>query len=55
MKLTVNGKPVELQMIYPRMGLVRKSYSDVYLKILEDEERGVFAARYGTRIFPKES
>lgn len=53
MQLFVNGTEVPFQMIYPGIGLVRKKYSDVYLEIMKDEKRGVFGARYGTRVFPR--
>ena len=52
-KMTVNDNPTELRPIYPKKGLVRKTYSDMYLQFIETPERGIYAARYGTRIFPK--
>lgn len=53
LSMEVNGKPVELTPVYPWQGMVRKKYSDVYLTAVRDEEGKVFAARYGSRIFPK--
>ena len=51
--MVVNGSPVELTPVYPWQGMVRKKYTDVYLTAVRDEEGKVFAARYGSRIFPK--
>ena len=51
--MVVNGSPVELTPVYPWQGMVRKKYTDVYLTAGRDEEGKVFAARYGSRIFPK--
>ncbi len=52
--MKVNGTPVPLQAVYPWQGMVRKTYSDIYLTAIRDEEGHVFAARYGSRIFPKD-
>lgn len=51
--MEMNGKPVELAPVYPWQGMVRKKYSDIYLTAVRDENGRVFAARYGSRIFPK--
>lgn len=53
--MTVNDKKEELIPIYRREGLVRKKYTDMYLQFISTPERGVYAARYGSRIFPKTS
>lgn len=53
LEMFMNGKPVALQAVYPYQGMVRKKYSDIYLTAIRDEEGHVFAARYGSRIFPK--
>ena len=47
LSMKVNGNPWQ--------GMVRKTYSDIYLTAIRDEEGHVFAARYGSRIFPKEA
>ena len=54
LSMKVNGNPTALQAVYPWQGMVRKTYSDIYLTAIRDEEGHVFAARYGSRIFPKE-
>ena len=51
--MVCNGKKEELQSIYPWQGMVRKKYTDVYLTAVRDEEGNVFAAQYGSRVFPK--
>ena len=55
LSMKVNGNPTALQAVYPWQGMVRKTYSDIYLTAIRDEEGHVFAARYGSRIFPKEA
>ena len=54
LSMTFNGNPLDLIPLYSWQGMVRKKYSDVYLTAIRDENGKVFAARYGTRIFPKE-
>ena len=51
--MTINGKPAELQSVYAWQGMVRKKYADIYLTAIRDEEGHVYAAHYGSRIFPK--
>ena len=51
--MDLNGKHVDLIAVYPWQGIVRKKYSDVYLTAVRDEDGKVFAAQYGSRIFPK--
>ena len=53
LSMKVNGTPIEMKSVYPWQGMVRKKYSDVYLTAFRDENGTVFAARYGSRIFPK--
>lgn len=54
LSMKVNGNPTDLQAVYPWQGMVRKKYSDIYLTAIRDEEGHVYAAHYGSRIFPKE-
>ena len=54
LSMTLNGKYTELTPVYPWQGMVRKKYTDVYLTAIRDEDGKVFAAHYGSRIFPKE-
>lgn len=53
LSMSLNGKNVLLTPVYPWQGMVRKKYTDVYLTAVRDEEGKVFAAHYGSRIFPK--
>ena len=55
LSMKMNGKEVSLQPVYPWQGMVRKIYTDVYLTAVRDEDGNVFAAHYGSRIFPKKS
>ena len=54
LSMTLNGKYAELTPVYPWQGMVRKKYTDVYLTAIRDEDGKVFAAHYGSRVFPKE-
>ncbi len=54
LSMELNGKSVDMRSVYPWQGMVRKPYTDVYLTAIRDEEGRVFAARYGSRIFPKQ-
>ena len=53
LSMTMNGKPAELQSVYTWQGMVRKKYADIYLTAIRDEGGHVYAAHYGSRIFPK--
>ena len=52
-RMLVDGKEVDLTPIYRHEGVVRKKYSDTYLQFILDEDGHVYAARYGSRVFPK--
>ncbi len=54
LSMTLNGTSADLTPVYPWQGMVRKKYTDVYLTAVRDENGKVFAAHYGSRIFPKE-
>lgn len=51
--MTANGKAQDLTPIYPWQGMIRRKYADVYMTAIRDEAGHVFAAHYGSRIFPK--
>ncbi len=53
LSMVCNGKKENLKSIYPWQGVVRKKYTDAYLTAVRDEEGNVFAAQYGSRVFPK--
>lgn len=39
--------------ISPKAAIIRNKYSDTFLKLIETEERGIFAMQYGSRVIPK--
>ncbi|MEG2144576.1 MAG: serine hydrolase, partial [Oscillospiraceae bacterium] len=53
LKLHYNGGIFDISPIASHKALVRTKFSDRFLEILEDEERGVWAVRFGSSIFPK--
>jgi CubicO group peptidase (beta-lactamase class C family) len=50
--MRLNGKEIDAVPVSPYRALVRKPFADVYLEIMTDKQRGVWGARYGSRIFP---
>ncbi len=40
--------------VSPNTAIIRNKYSDTFLKLIETEERGVFAIQYGSRVIPKQ-
>ncbi len=53
-RMLLNGKETDMKPVSRRQGMVRKKYVDVYLQFITDEDGRVYAARYGSRVFPKE-
>ena len=51
--MTLNGKPVGLEPVFPWEGRVRSPWSDVWFSAVRDDDGRVFAARWGSRILPK--
>ena len=51
--MRLNGKNLSAVPVSPDKALVRKPFGDTFLQIFADEERGVWGAQYGSRIFPK--
>ncbi|WP_326974559.1 serine hydrolase domain-containing protein [Caproicibacter sp. BJN0012] len=51
--MRLNGKELSAVPVSPDKALVRKPFGDTFLQIFSDEERGVWGAQYGSRIFPK--
>ena len=54
LKMELNGKPCDLECVYPWQGMIRRKYGDAYVTAFRDDDGHVFAAQYGSRIFPKE-
>ena len=51
--IAAGGKSVPLLVISDRYAVRRGPFGDVNIEILRDENRGVYALRYGSRIVPK--
>lgn len=41
--------------VSPYGAIVRNKYSDMYIRLIHSEERGIFAIAYGSRLVPKEA
>ena len=52
--MTFNGNEKEVVPIHPYMAVVRGKFSDIFLQIQHNEAKGIWGARYGSRIFPRE-
>ena len=51
--MRLNGKELHPVPISSDKAIVRKPFGDICLHIFSDENRGVWGAQYGSRIFPK--
>lgn len=48
-----DGKEKSLIPVSPHSAIVRGRYSDLFVKLICSEERGIYAAAYGSRLIPK--
>ena len=51
--MTMNGKKKEVCTVSPHIAMIKGKYSDGFVQILNDEKRGIWGARCGSRIYPK--
>lgn len=51
--MTFNGKKKEIHPVNPYLAITKGEFSDGFVQILEDENRGIWGARCGSRIYPK--
>lgn len=51
--MTLNGKKKEVCTVNPYTAMIKGRYSDGFVQILHDENRGIWGARCGSRIYPK--
>lgn len=51
--MTFNGSDQEVCPINPGLAIIRGKYSDGFVQIMQDEKRGIWGARCGSRIYPK--
>ena len=51
--MTVDGALKEICPIAPDLAITRGAYSDGFVQLLHDEQRGLWGARCGSRIYPK--
>lgn len=51
--LTEDEKEKPLITVSPYTAIVRNPYSDLFLRLISDEERGIFAIAYGSRMIPR--
>ena len=43
----------ELITVSPYTAIVRNKYSDLFVRLIQNEERGIYAIAYGSRLIPK--
>ena len=49
----IDEKEKPLITVSPYTAIVRNPYSDLFLRLISDEERGIFAIAYGSRMIPR--
>jgi len=47
------GVEKELLTVSPYTAIVRNKYSDLFIRLISDEERGIYGMAYGSRLIPK--
>lgn len=50
-----DGKEKPLIPVSPFSAIVRGKYSDLFVKLIHNEERGIYAVSYGSRLIPKKT
>lgn len=48
-----NGKEIPIIPVGPRTAIVRNQYSDLFIRLIQNESRGIYAIAYGSRLIPK--
>lgn len=51
--MNLNGKEQDVCPVSPCLAVIRGKYADGFVQILQDEQRGIWGARCGSRIYPK--
>ena len=54
MMIETGGKTYPVIPIAPQWGMVKRAVSDLFIECIENETRGVYALRYGSRILPRQ-
>ena len=48
-----NGKEIPIIPVSPKTAIVRNKYSDLFIRLIQSESRGIYAIAYGSRLIPK--
>ena len=48
-----NGKEIPIIPVGPKTAIVRNKYSDLFIRLIQNESRGIYAIAYGSRLIPK--
>ena len=48
-----DGKEKLLIPVSPYSAIIRNKYSDLFVKLIHSQERGLYAIAYGSRLIPK--
>lgn len=48
-----DGQEKHVIMVSPDSAIIRSRYSDLFLKLIQNEERGIYGIAYGSRLIPK--
>ena len=48
-----NGKEIPIIPVGPKTAIVRNQYSDLFIRLIQNESRGIYAIAYGSRLIPK--
>ena len=48
-----DGKEIPIIPVGPKTAIVRNQYSDLFIRLIQNESRGIYAIAYGSRLIPK--
>lgn len=48
-----DGKELPIIPVSPKTAIIRNKYSDLFIRLIQSESRGVYAIAYGSRLIPK--
>ena len=48
-----NGKELPIIPVSPKSAIIRNKYSDLFIRLIQNESRGIYAIAYGSRLIPK--
>lgn len=48
-----DGKELPVIPVSPKTAIIRNKYSDLFIRLIQNESRGIYAIAYGSRLIPK--